>query len=564
MQPIIILSDCENEASLVSLVFQKAQRSFVSIALNEKDSKTDFPKLLDILLSNDYQTPKNSIKPLRGLLGGWTWWRSWKQRSDTNTSSSDYYKSASAEEEKVILVAPSRKEDASFIEDSHSKKYFEAIHNCLDGIMAEIDRASIGTQIATQLITIVNSLLYTHLVKVLSASEIGQDFAEIEALHLAVKTEESSGRSEALRGTYMMILTRKNMLLVTAGVVEVGKVEGSNNLEELDQENENEDEVERKDVENTEDGKEVEKEERKEDEMEKEDEKKDEIENEKEIEHESDTEIQKEIADESKLEAEKEEMEEEKKEKENTVAEESENTATESCEKEIETTTNEETESMDTTTEDCEMENTTTSEEKSMENNESEDCAVETAKSEESKSESVETESAESPEENETNESSDIPTESTTEQENPAPADSSETSKSAKFMESTDIIPSQQSASLEDEVGAAEDSLDVDEQREMEIVSRIVESLERFGSCSVDEAKEVDWNHCDSYVVKGVIPLQEVQNVNILVSEENGENTSTSPQIIHIRYGSKGELYLQVDYAIFVVNEIMNRIGTFL
>lgn len=461
-------------------MFQKAQRSFVSIALNEKDAKTDFPKLLDILLSNDYQTPKNSIKPLRGLLGGWTWWRSWKQRSDTNTSSSDYYKSASAEEEKVVLVAPSRREDASFVEDSHSKKYFEAIHNCLDGMMAEIDRSSIGTQIAAQLITIVNSLLYTHLVKVLSESEIGQEFAEIEALQLAVKTEESLGRSDALRGTYLMILTRRNMLLVTAAVAGVGKPEESQKVEEQDIE---EKEIEEKEIENV-----------------------DENENEKK------------------------------------------NVGEMSIKKEK-----------------------TVDHQTSSENDiEKENTLSESTTSEEHRSKNTENESLESPEEKDPTDSSEITTETTSENANQDPTDPSDTNKATSpFMESTDIIPSQQSISLEEEeeegeMDAEEDSLDVDEQREMEIVSRIVESLERFGSCSVDEAKEIDWNHCESYVVKGVIPLQEVQNVNILVSEENGDSAATSPQIIHIRYGSNGEIYLQVDYAIFVVNEIMNRIGTFL
>ena len=469
--------------------------------MNEKDSKTDFPKLLDILLSNDYQTPKNSIKPLRGLLGGWTWWRSWKQRSDTNTSSSDYYKSASAEEEKVVLVAPSRKEDASFIEDSHSKKYFEAIHNCLDGMMAEIDRSSIGTQIAAQLITIVNSLLYTHLVRVLSESEIGQDFAEIEALQLAVKTDESLGRSDALKGTYLMILTRKNMLLVTAAVVEVGKTEESQKVEERIEEEEQEEQEE-------EEQEEEEQEEEEQEEEEEEEEIEDECECECENENECVTDIKKERMDEDKT----------------------------SCEDE----------------------------------NEQENTTSDGTASEEHERKKTENESLESPQETNPADSSEITTETTSENDNPNSADPSNTNETkTPFMESTDILPSQQSISLEEEeeeegMNAEEDSLDVDEQREMEIVSRIVESLERFGSCSVDEAKEIDWNHCESYVVKGVIPLQEVQNVNILVSEENGDTTATSPQIIHIRYGSNGEIYLQVDYAIFVVNEIMNRIGTFL
>ena len=191
-----------------------------------------------------------------------------------------------------------------------------------------------------------------------------------------------------------------------------------------------------------------------------------------------------------------------------------------------------------------------------IENHSTEDTAIE--------NEGIEKESIESTKINETNDLSQINMETASENDQPESADSSEINETTQFMESTDIIPTTQAISLEDEVDAEEDSLDVDEQRDMEIISRIVESLERFGSCSVDEAKEIDWNHCDSYLVKGVIPLQEIQNVNILVSEENAETTTASPQIIHIRYGCKGEIYLQVDYAIFVVNEIMNRIGTFL
>ena len=524
MQPIIILSDTENEASLVSLVFQKAQRSFVSIALNEKDSKTDFPKLLDILLSNDYHTPKNSIKPLRGLLGGWTWWRSWAQRSDTNTSSSDYYKSASAEEEKVVLIAPTKKEDASFIEDSHSKKYFEAIHNCLDGMMAEIDRSSIGTQIAAQLVTIVNSLLYTHLVKVLPEEVIGKDFAEIEALHLAAKTEESLGRSDALEGTFLMILTRKNMLLVTAAMADLGIEEKSNEVDDMIEENENEKEKKEENEESAEID--IEKE------MEKEDEKvneKEEVKEEEKVNEKEDERVN-----------EKEEEKEDEKVNENIIVNENLNLYLNEHEHEHE---NDSTENESI-------------QEGDIENHSTEDTAIE--------NEGIENESIESTKINETNDLSQIKTETASENDQPESADSSKINETTQFMESTDIIPTTQAISLEDEVDAEEDSLDVDEQRDMEIISRIVESLERFGSCSVDEAKEIDWNHCDSYLVKGVIPLQEIQNVNILVSEENAETTTASPQIIHIRYGCKGEIYLQVDYAIFVVNEIMNRIGTFL
>ena len=325
---------------------QKAQRCFVSIALNEKGSKTDFPKLLDILLSNDYQTPKNAIKPLRGLFGGWTWWKGWMQHSENETSSSDYYKSASAEEEKVILVTSAKKEGIPILEDSHSKKYFEAIHNCLDGIVSDIDEASVGTLITSHLITIVNSLLYTHLVTVTPEEEISRGLTEIEALHLTSPIDGDSMTSEVLKGTHLMVLTKKNLLLLTPAPV-------------------------------------------------------------------------------------------------------------------------------------CQSAD------------------------------------AETPEECEEN--------------------------------------------IEDE-----DSLEVDEKKEMEIIARIVQSLERFGSCSVEEVKEVSWIDCDSFVVKAIIPLHDIQLVNILVDENNNDSAGHSMQLIHIKYGSQGDVYLQVDYAIFVVNEIMNRIGSFL
>ena len=53
--------------------------------------------------------------------------------------------------------------------------------------------------------------------------------------------------------------------------------------------------------------------------------------------------------------------------------------------------------------------------------------------------------------------------------------------------------------------------------------------------------------------------LHDLELMNILVQE--GEEPISSPsQMIHIRFNSEENLFLQVDYAIFVVNEIMKRL----
>ena len=50
--------------------------------------------------------------------------------------------------------------------------------------------------------------------------------------------------------------------------------------------------------------------------------------------------------------------------------------------------------------------------------------------------------------------------------------------------------------------------------------------------------------------------LSDIQMLNILVGEETEEK-----QTIHIKVSEDNSLFLQVDYSIFVVNELMNRIG---
>ena len=99
----------------------------------------------------------------------------------------------------------------------------------------------------------------------------------------------------------------------------------------------------------------------------------------------------------------------------------------------------------------------------------------------------------------------------------------------------------------------------MDETKEAEILMTIIHSLEKNGFCSVDEVTKTDDL---SYIVKLNKSLEDIQNLNILVNEDNHqqEHENQSP-IIHIQFNSNENLYFKVDYTIFVVNEIMKRIG---
>ena len=66
-------------------------------------------------------------------------------------------------------------------------------------------------------------------------------------------------------------------------------------------------------------------------------------------------------------------------------------------------------------------------------------------------------------------------------------------------------------------------------------------------------------NQCDQYQIVQSYDLHDLELMNILVQEE-AEQLSSPSQIIHIRFSSEENLFLQVDYAIFVVNEIMKRL----
>ncbi len=64
---------------------------------------------------------------------------------------------------------------------------------------------------------------------------------------------------------------------------------------------------------------------------------------------------------------------------------------------------------------------------------------------------------------------------------------------------------------------------------------------------------------CDNYIAKLNIPLGDIQLINILINED--DSNQSKAQIIHIKYASHENIFLQVDYAIFIVNELMHRIG---
>ena len=112
-------------------------------------------------------------------------------------------------------------------------------------------------------------------------------------------------------------------------------------------------------------------------------------------------------------------------------------------------------------------------------------------------------------------------------------------------------VKEERSEELEEETHS-----DTNEAKEMVLVSTIADALEVFTSCSEEDIKELDWVNCDSFRVDFELTLSDVQMLNILVNEEKGNE-----QLIHIKVNEETSLFLQVDYPIFVVNELMNRIG---
>ena len=128
----------------------------------------------------------------------------------------------------------------------------------------------------------------------------------------------------------------------------------------------------------------------------------------------------------------------------------------------------------------------------------------------------------------------------------------------SKEVEDSQEMKSSQEGELSQEENPSpqEDNTCQITEEETEAIQRIVDSLDVFTSFSEEDAKQRDWASCDSYTVQFVMNLSDIQMLNILVGEETEEK-----QTIHIKVSEDNSLFLQVDYSIFVVNELMNRIG---
>ena len=136
---------------------------------------------------------------------------------------------------------------------------------------------------------------------------------------------------------------------------------------------------------------------------------------------------------------------------------------------------------------------------------------------------------------------------------------SQDRSASKEVEDSQEMKSSQEEEELFQEEKASpqegDDTCQITEE-ETEAIQRIVDSLVVFTSCIEDGSEQRDWTKCDSYTVQFVMNLSDIQLLNILVGEETEEK-----QTIHIKVSEDNSLFLQVDYSIFVVNELMNRIG---
>lgn len=135
---------------------------------------------------------------------------------------------------------------------------------------------------------------------------------------------------------------------------------------------------------------------------------------------------------------------------------------------------------------------------------------------------------------------------------------SQDRSASKEVGNSQEMKSSQEKGELsqEEKPSPQEDNTCQITEEETEAIQRIVDSLDVFTSFSEEDAEQRDWASCDSYTVQFVMSLSDIQMLNILVSEETEEK-----QTIHIKVSEDNSLFLQVDYSIFVVNELMNRIG---
>ncbi|KAK8820801.1 hypothetical protein WA556_005117, partial [Blastocystis sp. ATCC 50177/Nand II] len=208
--PVVILADCDEEASLVALLLQKVGRCFVSVALVDASHPSDFPRLLDILLANDYTLSKPVQTAQRALFGGWSWWRKWRKGSDNETSSSEFYHSGSEEPSMEAKASAPPREG-----EGRSKAYFDAIHSCLDGLMMEINSATANTVIASHLLTIVHPLLYTHIVSVVAEGFLGHAVSAIQTYHNSQDSVASTSSARGMEGDYLLVLTQTKLLLLS-------------------------------------------------------------------------------------------------------------------------------------------------------------------------------------------------------------------------------------------------------------------------------------------------------------------------------------------------------------
>ena len=185
-------------------------RCFVSVALVDASHPSDFPRLLDILLTNDYTLSKPVQTAQRALFGGWSWWRKWRKGSDNETSSSEFYHSGSEEPSMEAKASAPPREG-----EGHSKAYFDAIHSCLDGLMMEINSATANTVIASHLLTIVHPLLYTHIVSVVAEGFLGHAVSAIQTYHNSQDSVASTSSARGLEGDYLLVLTQTKLLLLS-------------------------------------------------------------------------------------------------------------------------------------------------------------------------------------------------------------------------------------------------------------------------------------------------------------------------------------------------------------
>lgn len=104
-----------------------------------------------------------------------------------------------------------------------------------------------------------------------------------------------------------------------------------------------------------------------------------------------------------------------------------------------------------------------------------------------------------------------------------------------------------------------QESIDCVEKQENEKIANMIETLQRSGLCDVEEESSQDEV---LYCIQKTLSISDIQRVNILVKEETSELAEKNQlPSIHIRLCSQDDLYIHVEYAIFIVNEIMKRIN---